>query len=205
MKRPVALAIAAISVAGTSVAVAVVNPLAIASAQTTPSTTTAPPSGTTPVGPGRLAKALSDKVLGPLVADGTITQAQADKIEAKATELAGTEAGALREKAKSRIEGLKCKLGAEADEIASYLGITVDQLKADLHAGKSLGDIAGDKKQGLTDLLVGKANTRIDAAVTASKLTADKAATLKAKVPAAVAAAVDHKGLGGGGLGRRSR
>src|SRR5919199_4863328 len=73
---------------------------------------------------------------------------------------------------------------------ASYLGVTVSDLKADLKAGQTLAQVAaatpGKSVQGLTDALISAATTQINNAVAAGRLTAAQAATLLANVPAAV-------------------
>jgi len=72
------------------------------------------------------------------------------------------------------------------EEIATFLGITPDELTQQLRAGKSLADIAGPKTQSLVEMLTAKADTRIDAALAAKKIDADRAAALKTKAAAAI-------------------
>jgi hypothetical protein len=79
----------------------------------------------------------------------------------------------------------------------AYLGLSAQDIRAQMAAGKSLGDIAnatpGKSRDGLVGALVTAANARIDQAVTANKMTADQATALKAKVGAEVATFVDRK------------
>jgi hypothetical protein len=79
----------------------------------------------------------------------------------------------------------------------AYLGVSGTEIRAQLAAGKSLGEIAnatpGKSRDGLVGALVTAATARIDQAVSANKLTADQAAALKAKVATEVAAFVDRK------------
>ena len=100
----------------------------------------------------------------------------------------------------------------DADELgvaATYLGTTEADLKTKMQAGQTLAQIAGSKRDGLIQALVADANTRIDAAVTAGKLTAAPATTAKANASAQATAFVDNTrpaggpGFGGPGRGRR--
>lgn len=186
MKKLVASGVAALSIATGSLAVAVLNPLGAASAQTgsTGATAAAPTRG------GAL-----KSVLDGLVTDGTITQAQADAIAAKLD--AARAANPAPEK---ELRGIG---GANLDDIATALGITADDLRTQLEGGATLSSIAGDKVAALTTLLTDKAMARIDQGLTDGKITAETAATIKAGVPAMVTAMLDgtapHGGPGGPG------
>jgi len=71
-----------------------------------------------------------------------------------------------------------------------------------LAAGESLATIAGAKKDALIAALVAEESKQIDAAVTAGKLTAAQATTLKADLTAHVTAEVNATGMGRmGGMG----
>jgi polyhydroxyalkanoate synthesis regulator phasin len=202
MRKAAVAGIAALSIAGGSVAVAVAVPVATALAQdagptTTAPTTTAPaPGSTAPDAPKpghpAVAKALDD-VLGSLVTDGTITQDQADKIKTRLGDAAAKARAGLDEKRKE----IRTEVGAKVEEIASFLGISVDDLKTQLKT-KSLGEIAGDKKPALITFLADAANKRIDEAVTAGKLTQAQADKLKSETADRVAKLVDA--VGGKGL-----
>ena len=63
---------------------------------------------------------------------------------------------------------------------ASTLGISEDAVKAQLQAGKSLAEIAGDKTPALIDALVADAEARLAQAVTDGKLTQAQADERKA-------------------------
>ena len=67
-------------------------------------------------------------------------------------------------------------------------------IRTRLAAGESLGAIAGAKKADLIAVLVADRTKRIDAEVTAGKLTAAQAATRKAALTAHVTAEVDSVG-----------
>jgi DNA-binding phage protein len=92
---------------------------------------------------------------------------------------------------------------------ATYLGTTEADLKTKMQAGQTLAQIAGSRRDGLIQALVADANTRIDAAVAAGKLTAAQATAAKTRASAEATAFVDNTrpagvpGLGGPGRGRR--
>ncbi|MCY3921624.1 MAG: hypothetical protein OXG27_04435 [Chloroflexi bacterium] len=76
------------------------------------------------------------------------------------------------------------KFGARLSAIAELVGTDADGLKAALGNGKTLAEIAeenGIEAQSVIDALVEKANERIDAAVEAGKLTAEKGETRKSE------------------------
>ena len=139
-------------------------------------------------------------VLSALVAKGTITQAQADAIKA-----AFTAAAPVR-----GFDGPGRGMGPRGADfaatealVAKTIGVDTATIRTRLAAGESLGAIAGAKKAELISVLVADETKRIDAAVTAGKLTAEQATTLKAGLTAHVTAEVDQVGgKGGPGMGR---
>ena len=133
-------------------------------------------------------------VLSTLVKAGTITQAQADAITAAATA------------ARSAHEANKgANRAAHQTLIATTIGKSAAEIQDGLAAGKSLGVIAGDKRAALITALVADHTKKIDAAVTAGKMTAAQATTMKADLTAHVTAQVDAvrpaigPGMGKGG------
>jgi polyhydroxyalkanoate synthesis regulator phasin len=191
MKKLVASGVAALSIATGSLAVAVLNPLGAASAQTSSTTTPAPATGTTGATATAPARGGALKsVLDSLVTDGTITQAQADAITAKLD--------AARAANPAHDKGMRGFGGAGLDDIATALGITTTDLQTQLKGGATLSAIAGDKLPAITTLLTDQANARIDQAVTDGKITAETAATMKAAVPAKVTAMLDGTAPVGG-------
>ena len=138
-------------------------------------------------------------ILSGLVAKGTITQSQADAITA-----AQTAADAARDAARPAMGG-KGGVGGPFDQqltvIASALGTDTTTVLTRLQAGDSLATIAGAKKDALITALVADETKRIDAAVTAGKLTADQATTLKAGLVAHVTAEVNATAPVGGPQG----
>jgi len=102
--------------------------------------------------------------------------------------------------------------------VSSTIGVDSATVKARLKAGESLAQIAGAKKDVLIAALVADETKRIDAAVTAGKLTAAQATQMKANLVAHVTDEVnrvggkgpkggrgghghDHRGPKGGGMG----
>ena len=144
-----------------------------------------------------------NSVLSALVTKGTITQAQADAIKA-----AFAAAAPVR-----GIDGPGKGMGPnDADRVAlealvsKTIGIDSATIRTRLAAGESLAAIAGAKKAELISVLVAEETKRIDAAVTAGKLTAAQATTLKADLTAHVTAEVDQVGgKGGPGMGGPDR
>ena len=141
-------------------------------------------------------------VLSALVAKGTITQAQADAITAAAT-AAETAKRAAHDADHAARDAERAALEAL---ISKTIGVDSATVRTRLAAGESLGAIAGAKKAELITVLVADHTKRIDAAVTAGKLTAAEATTLKAGLTAHVTAEVDQvggkRGPGMGGPGK---
>lgn len=144
--------------------------------------------------------------LSALVAKGTITQAQADAITAAAT-AAENAKRALRDADHAARDADRAALEAL---VSKTIGVDSATIRTRLAAGETLGAIAGAKKAELISVLVADHVKRIDAAVTAGKLTAAEATTLKAGLTAHVTAEIDQvggpgmgKGMGGKGKGDR--
>ena len=71
-------------------------------------------------------------------------------------------------------------LGAASAAVASYLGITPAELRTELESGKTLAQIAvahNKTADGVVTTLLADAQKRLDAAVTAKKLTAEQEQT----------------------------
>ncbi len=89
-------------------------------------------------------------------------------------------------------------LGDVLQASSQYLGVSADDLKAQLRAGKSLAEIAnatpGKSRDGLIDALTRAANAHLKQAVDAGKLTAEQAEKLRATLGAAIVKIVDHSG-----------
>ncbi|HEY8830738.1 MAG TPA: hypothetical protein VIM83_09095 [Candidatus Limnocylindria bacterium] len=132
------------------------------------------------------ARAKLKAVLDALVAKNVITQAQEDAIVSALT-ADRTAHPKLRE-----------FVGDVAKESVSYLGLPADQVKQQLRAGKSLGEIAnttaGKSRDGLLADLDAKAKDRIQAAVAAGTITQAQADQLTPKVIDGIVKVVDHTG-----------
>ena len=99
------------------------------------------------------------ELLGPLVEDGTITEAQAEAV-----------AEALADGFGHR-RGGRHGFGLEA--AAEFLGISVDDVRTALEAGSTLADVAADNGSSaaaLVDELVADAEERLDEAVADGRL-----------------------------------
>ena len=130
-------------------------------------------------------------VLAGLVTKGTLTQAQVDAINAAIV--------AARTSHKTESDAART---AHETLIATTIGIDVATLEKRLATGDSLATIAGAKTDALIKALVAEATKFIDAAVTAGKLTAAQATTIKAGLTAHVTAEVNAKrGDHGPGMG----
>ncbi len=90
-------------------------------------------------------------------------------------------------------DAVRATFGVKVGEIATFLGISADDLKTQLKT-KSLGEIAGDKKPALITLLTDAINARVDEAVASGKISQAKADKVKAETAARVTKLVDVVG-----------
>lgn len=121
-----------------------------------------------------LKKALENRV-DAAVAAGTITKARGDAMKAR------IEANGLPLLDLRRRPGLGRR--GELDAAASYLGLTPAVLREQRRSGKSLAEVAtanGKTAAGLVDALQAAVVKRLDAAVTAGKLTSARRAQIEA-------------------------
>jgi polyhydroxyalkanoate synthesis regulator phasin len=136
-------------------------------------------------------------VLDGLVAKGTITQAQEDAI-LQAFKDAAPSPKPNAKPGRPTGPNPMAFMGDLTRAAGDYLGIDPATLLPQLRAGKSLADIAnglsaqGKSAQGLITTLTNAANARVDAAVTANKLTADQATAIKPKIAAEITAFVNR-------------
>jgi hypothetical protein len=95
------------------------------------------------------------------------------------------------------LANVKAFLGDLLQAGQSYLGVPLAEIRTQMAAGKSLGDIANStpnkSRDGLVAALTTAANTRIDQAATQNKITVDQANTLKSKLTAEITSFVDRK------------
>ena len=203
MKKRFAAASLAAGLAGGAVAgIALTHP-SISGAQTdttAPSTTS--PSTTAPdaTAPGTAKPdrgQWAQDALAPLVANGTITQSQADAVIA-ALEAARPEGG----------PGFgHGGHGADLDAAATAIGISEDELRTALQSGESLAEIAqahGVTPQAVIDALVADAKADVAERVTSGDITqaeADqKLAALADRITAMVNGELPLRGPGGPGF-----
>ena len=139
-------------------------------------------------------------ILAGLVTKGTITQAQSDAITAAVTAArAAHEAGGVSDKSAN-----SARRTAHEALIATTIGIDAATIKTRLAAGETLGAIAGAKKSALITALVAEATKEIDAAVTAGKMTAAQATTMKTGLTERITNGIDSvRGAMGSGMGGR--
>jgi polyhydroxyalkanoate synthesis regulator phasin len=144
--------------------------------------------------------------LDGLVADGTITQAQADKVLSRLQSALPKGPGLAGGRAP-----LAAALGKASSEVAGYLGLTPAQLRTELQGGKSLAQIGGDQGKttdGLITTIVNSGKKALDAAVSNGRLTQAQADNLASKLEDQAKALVDqaHPAAGlRGRLGRRGQ
>ena len=155
-------------------------------------------------------------ILKDLVTKGTLTQAQADAVTAAAA--AAKAAHDANRPMGPKGGPLDADRAAMEALVSTTIGVDSATIKSRLQAGESLAQIAGAKKDALIAALVANETKRIDAAVTAGKLTAAQATEMKANLVAHVTEEVnevggkgpkggrgghghDHRGPKGGGMG----
>lgn len=172
MRKAAVAGIAALSITGGSLVIAAVVPVAAALAQDSGVTTTAP--GATPTAPGATP---ASKAGRPAAGHPRFGQAAAKARDGMA----------------DKRDAVRAKFGVKAGEIATFLGISADDLKTQLKT-KSLGEIAGDKKPALITLLTDAINARVDEAVASGKISQAKADKVKAETAARVTKLVDVVG-----------
>ncbi len=133
------------------------------------------------------------EALSGLVTDGTITQAQADRVATTLDERLprrGPGGGPHGHRGHSGIRAL--------ETAATTLGTTVDELRTALRGGQSLADVAQSKgvsKATLVGALVDAAKKHLAEDVAAGRLTQAQADARAADLTARVTEQVDRKGL----------
>ncbi len=147
------------------------------------------------------------------VTDGRFTQAQADTMLANLkltlptqlqTKWVGMPQGAAGQGGQRGGPMAGARGGAQITTVAKALGITEDELRTELQAGKSIADVAAEKDVAINtvvDAVVAEQETALKQAVTDGKLTQEQAdqrlALLKTNLPTLF----QLKGGMGGGFG----
>jgi hypothetical protein len=161
-----------------------------------PSIATAADTGSSTSVSGRLG-ALKD-ALKSLVTDGTLTQAQADKVATTLDQkLPRRGPGGPGGPGRMGMRGGPAHL--EPADVAKVIGITPAELRTQLEAGKTLAQIAAAKgmsKATLISQLVKAAEAELAKAVTAGRITQAQADTIKSTLTARITEKVDKVGPG---------
>lgn len=129
-----------------------------------------------------------------LVSDGTINQSQADRV---ATTLAESGAGGPGGFGKHGGPGRGGRVSPEAT--AKVIGITADELRTELQAGKTLTQVAAGhdvSKAKLISGLIAAAKSELAADVTAGRLTQAQADQLSSTLTDRITERVDQTGRG---------
>jgi len=190
-KRLAAVGMSAIIAAG-GLGVAAVKPLGVAGAK--PASSTAVPVAS---GPKAERTGPLDRALAKLVADETLTEAQAAKVEEaiKAEAKAGhSQHKGGHDKHRANRADRRAELLAV---IAKALGSSPDEVKVGLEDGRSVAaqaEAKGIDRQVVDDAVTKTLTDRIDAAVKDVELPADKAAKVKANLATAVDRILDADG-----------
>ncbi|MEK7862754.1 MAG: hypothetical protein AAB295_05750 [Chloroflexota bacterium] len=151
-----------------------------------------------------LVRYLTDAVnaaIARALAEGKITQEQADRLTAAAPEhitrfVQHTWPEHKQRNPRADHPNAMAFIGDAVGAAREYLGLSREELMTALRSGKSLGQIAdttaGKSRDGLVAAITSATNARIDAAQASGKLTAEQATAARAKVQEAVAKAVDR-------------
>jgi hypothetical protein len=167
-----------------------------------------------------IADAAKQLGIEPAKLSDALKKAQENRVDAAVT--AGRLTKAEGDALKARIESGETPLvgaplhefhhfgpGPGLDAAATYLGLTATQLRTELESGKTLAQIAtshGKTADGLVSALVDAAKKRLDAAVTAGRLTRSEADSLLAGLEDRITDVVngrlphsfgDHRGMRG--------
>lgn len=132
------------------------------------------------------------EVIAPLVADGTLTQAQADAVAEFLVENGPRRGGHRR--------------GPGPEAVAEFIGVSTDELRAAREAGESLADVAGANGVSVDSLIgffVADAQEKLDAKVADGSLSQVEADEKLVEITERVTAMVNGDGGGPGrGPGR---
>lgn len=131
------------------------------------------------------------------VKSGKLTSAQASKIEARINSgKLGPGFGALGGR-----HPMRPGIGGALQAAATYLGVTPQQLRADLRGGQSLSDVAaatsGKSVQGLEAAITSSLESSLQQAVTAGRITQQQAQTREARLQPLVQRLVTRTGHAG--------
>ena len=131
------------------------------------------------------------------VADGKLTQAQADKIKLTVPARVAKFVDHVWPQPAPKAPSIRAFIGDVMSTARDYIGISQKDLVSQLRDGKSLAEIAvanGKTRDGLVSALTTSGNAKIDKAVADGKLTAAQATQLKSKLAIEVGKIVDRHG-----------
>jgi hypothetical protein len=157
--------------------------------------------------PGKGPEANIKTVLDGLVANKTITQAQADAVLAALVAARPAKGDDDNDGPRPDKATMDAQRAAQEALISSTIGVDAATIKTRLAAGESLAAIAGAKKDALIAALVASETKEIDARVTAGTMTAAQATAKKANLTAHVTDEVNNvrgPGMGPKGHGPRN-
>ena len=182
-RTPYLIAASAASlVAGAAIGATLLVPSAVNAAQGDTTSTTAAPSSTEAPSNPAPKDSWVDGALKPLVDAGTITQAQADAVKAALSKARPAFPGG------GKPDGpFGGPIGKAPAKIAAALGMTEADLKAGLAAGKTLAQLAtehGKDPAAVAQVIIDNVNARIDAALSAGRITQAQADQMKADAKA---------------------
>ncbi len=124
------------------------------------------------------------EALAPLVSDGTLTQAQADKV-VETLNAAGPLGGG---------HGRGGRGGPGLEAAATALGLTADELRTELQDGSTVAEVASEKGVDLTtvtDAMLAEKKERLAEAVASGKITQEDADERLANAPERITAHVN--------------
>lgn len=188
--------VAAASLGVGGVVVAAVNPLGVVGAQGEDTTTT---TALEDRRGERKRPHILEEVLDGLVAEGTVTQEQADAVQGGvrqgAEEWRAEHPGRRGDHRPGRGRGVPGLRGA-VEAAAEAIGVEPDALREALRDGRSIAAVAeeaGVERQAVIDAITAAARERIDQAVADGHLDAERAEALKGHLAEHAARAVDWK------------
>ncbi len=128
------------------------------------------------------------EALAPLLADNTLTQAQIDKVIAALAAARpeggnGPRGGGPGHGGRGGPRGEHRREGLTV--AAETIGITIDALRTELQAGKTIAEVATANNvapQAVIDALIASATTKVDQRVTDGDITAERATEIKANL-----------------------
>ena len=132
---------------------------------------------------------------------GRISKETGDAIKARIKDGTGPLLGGGRARGLRRGAHVRRALGAAA---ASYLGLTLPELRSELQSGKSLANVASDKGKPVDALeaaILDAAKAGLDRAVRTGRISADQERQRLDALKPRIAAAVQRAGLGRGPAG----